>query len=82
MNMLDAYMLAKHHMRMKLDDFLTQQSLTEAEFADLVGCSQPHVNRLRHGKMLPKPGLLAKIHQATGGKVTATDWYPDLQRVG
>lgn len=68
---------------MKLDDFLLTEDLTEAAFAERIGSSQPHVNRLRRGKCFPSREMVKKIHAATGEKVTVDDWYADdLQKAG
>lgn len=67
---------------MKLDEYITSNKLTDVEFAGISGLSQPHVSRLRRGKSFPSRDTVTKIHEVTGGEVTATDWYPDLQKAG
>ena len=48
---------------------------TDEAFATAIGCSQSQVNRLRHGKAFPSREMVEKIHVATNGDVTASDWY-------
>lgn len=62
-------------MRMKLDEFLNKSPLTEEAFGKLIGCSQSQVNRLRKGGN-PSPERIARIREATGGKVDFKDFYP------
>lgn len=63
-------------MRMKLNDFLNNSPLTEEAFGALIGCSQSQVNRLRKGGSAPSPERIARIREATGGKVDFKDFYP------
>ena len=59
---------------------LRRSGLTQAQIADLVGCSQPTIHRLLHGKT-QNPGfqvgqrLLALIYDAT---VSQADLRPDI----
>lgn len=63
-------------MRMKLDDFLSKSPLTDEAFGQLIGCSQSQVSRLRRGESAPSPERIARIRDATGGKVDFKDFYP------
>lgn len=67
-------------MRMKLDDFLSKSPLTEEAFGKLIGCSQSQVNRLRKGGN-PSPERIARIREATGGKVDFKDFYPVAPKI-
>lgn len=67
---------------MKLDDFLTQNDLTETTFATRIGSCQSHVNRLRHGKSFPSPDMIRKIESASDGSVAVADWYADVKLAG
>lgn len=58
---------------MELKTYL--KDTTDEAFATKLGCSQSQVNRLRHGKAHPSKEMVEKIHIATGGAVTAADWY-------
>lgn len=60
---------------MKLEAYLTSKEMTDEAFASAIGCSQSQVNRLRNRKAFPKPDMVSKIHVATSGAVSATDWY-------
>lgn len=59
---------------MTLDEYLTAEKLTETVFAAKVGISQPHVGRLRKGRVWPQKDLLARIMIVTEGKVTPNDF--------
>lgn len=64
---------------MTLNEYLVErraEGLTEERFAVLVGLSQPQVNRLRRGTAKPSWEALRRIHDATGGLVTAADFLP------
>lgn len=66
-------------MSMKLDEWLSKSPLTEEAFGALIGCSQSQVNRLRKGGN-PSPERIARIREATGGKVDFKDFYPVTQK--
>jgi transcriptional regulator with XRE-family HTH domain len=62
---------------MTLDQYLSAKKaggLREEDFAALVGCTQSHVNRLRHGVVEPSIALVHRIRRATDGAVTAEDF--------
>ena len=63
-----------HYAAMKLDQYLSELGLTEAEFARLTGLYQSTVHRLKRGQ-IPGPATMARVTEATGGKVTANDFY-------
>lgn len=50
------------------------RSLTQADFAALVGCSQPVIARLEGGERNPSLGLAQKIERTTKGAVPALAW--------
>lgn len=62
---------------MTLDDYLRAQKprgMREADFAEKIGVTQPHVNKLRRGAIAPSWPLILRIKTATGNKVKPTDW--------
>ena len=65
---------------MTLDDYLDATKETETAFGARVGISQPQVNRLRKNKSWPSRTLLARIFEATDGKVTPSDFVPGTAR--
>lgn len=60
---------------MKLSAYLSQSGSTQADFAKAVGASQFAVGKWTRGERIPRPGALARIMAATGGKVTANDFF-------
>jgi transcriptional regulator with XRE-family HTH domain len=59
---------------MKLDDYIRQNDVTEAEIARRAGCSQSTVNKVRNGVGNPTISLLNRISEATGGAFTPSDF--------
>ena len=59
---------------MKLGDWLKQQGITQAEFAERIRSDQGHVSDLVRGKVRPRLESIARIQTATAGAVTADDW--------
>ena len=72
--MLDAHMRLAHIKGMRLDKYLTEAGLSEADFGRQIGLSQSAINRLRRGESWPPADTAEKIRAATGGKVTADDF--------
>lgn len=64
---------------MKLETFISDNGMTDAEFGVLVGLSQSQVNRLKRGKSRPSWDALIAIEKATGGKVKAADFMAGEQ---
>ncbi len=65
-----------HMMRaMKLDDYIREAGLTNAEFGERVGANHSTISRLRKGGQLPGAELMKAIFEETGGAVTANDFY-------
>ena len=58
---------------MKLQDYITNHGMTDAEFATRIGSSQPHVNRIRRGIIAPSMKIAMRIKEATKGQVTPND---------
>lgn len=63
------------HIRgMTLNHYLETATMTEADFAKLIGSTQSTVNRLRKGQ-IPSRDLMVSIVKATDGQVTANDFF-------
>lgn len=60
---------------MTLDEYLINAGVTEAAFAETVGCSQPAINRYRRGHRIPLEDEMRRIIAATEGRVTPNDFY-------
>jgi len=60
---------------MTLDEWLTDQRITDAAFARQSGIGlRQIVNRYRRGISFPRPENLLRIQKATNGAVTAEDF--------
>lgn len=60
---------------MKLAKYLSDNKLTETAFAEILGVSQVTINRYIRGDRFPVREIILKIEDATGGQVSAADWY-------
>jgi transcriptional regulator with XRE-family HTH domain len=61
---------------MTLDEYLRSNNITEQAFADLAGCSQGTINKIRNGNANPTMALLEAIRRASNGAVTPNDYLP------
>ena len=57
---------------MKLADYLKAHKITQVSFAERVGTSGPHINRITKG-MTPSIILMRRIEKATSGEVKIED---------
>lgn len=62
---------------MKLSAYLAAEGLTDADFAERIGVNRSTVSRLRRTGQRPAFDTLNAIAAATGGKVTADDFWLD-----
>lgn len=60
---------------MKLSQYIDAKKLTAAAFGREIGRSRSFVLRLIKGERLPSMTLAEEITRATGGEVSATDFY-------
>jgi len=60
---------------MTLTDYLAEQKMSHAAFAERIGVSQAAVTRYARGARFPHRAILAKIRDATGGAVTVSDFF-------
>lgn len=60
---------------MDLATWLTQNEMTDAAFADRVGCNQKTINRARRGLTMPEVALIERIEEVTAGEVTVADLF-------
>ncbi len=72
--MLDVHMRGMHIQGMTLDQYLTDNGITEATFAKAIDVDQSTVNRLRKGQV-PNKALMAAIFDETAGAVRADDFF-------
>lgn len=61
---------------MKLAEYLEAHELSYAEFARMIGAEgKDTVRRYADGARKPNEKYMARIAEATGGKVTANDFF-------
>tara|TARA_R100001460_G_scaffold48630_1_gene86710 strand:- start:493 stop:756 length:264 start_codon:yes stop_codon:yes gene_type:complete len=61
---------------------LIHHNISQSEFADKIGVSQPTLSRYVNGDTLPSVVIGARIEAATSGEVACGDWenlYKDIQ---
>lgn len=64
---------------MRLATYLTQNGISDADFAKRIGVERQSVYRYKTGERYPDRVTLVAIHRATDGAVTANDFaYPGL----
>jgi DNA-binding transcriptional regulator YdaS (Cro superfamily) len=49
--------------------------LTVAAFAATIGASEAAVGKWARGERIPRRAMMVRIQEATGGQVTAADFY-------
>lgn len=64
----------------KLGAWLARNRWPQTRLARLLGVGQQQVSRWVTGQSIPRPRYVVQIHRITGGKVTATDWFGDLEK--
>ena len=66
---------------MTLDQYMSEQGLSDAEVAALVECDRSRINRLRRGKELPSLRLAVRIQNMTKGTVMPADFVARYEQV-
>jgi len=64
---------------MKLADYISETQTTASRFAGEIGVPVSTITRLLRGERSPGIALVARITAATGGAVTAEDFFPAPQ---
>lgn len=59
-----------------LKKYLKQTSLTQRDFAEVIGVSNGHLSQLISGQKSPSLELAVKIERETSGFVPANSWVP------
>lgn len=57
-----------------LGRYLSEHGITQAQFAEQIGCTQPAVARYVGGRV-PEAPILKRIVEATGGEVQPNDFF-------
>lgn len=60
---------------MKLHDWMVGVAKTPEELARAIGVTGEAVRRYRSGARMPRPEITRRIHEVTGGAVTAQDLH-------
>ena len=60
---------------MKLKEYLAQFAVKQKDFAEQIGDKPENINRYCLGRRMPKPPVMRKIFEATGGLVDANSFY-------
>jgi transcriptional regulator with XRE-family HTH domain len=60
---------------MKLQDYRQQNGISPTQLAELLAVSPMAVSRYERGQRIPEPPVMQRIAEATGGAVTANDFY-------
>lgn len=58
---------------MQLLDYLVQNGITQAQFAERLGTTAATICRIADGAVVPRRELMLKIYDQTGGQVTPND---------
>jgi transcriptional regulator with XRE-family HTH domain len=61
---------------MDLRSYLDARDMSIAVFADLLSVSVQTVHRYVNGDRLPRPDVMVRIAEVTGGAVKPNDFYP------
>lgn len=61
---------------MQLGEWLQSRNMSHDAFADLIGTDRSSVTKYVAGQRTPRPEVLVRIIDATGGEVTANDFLP------
>ena len=64
---------------MTLAEWMSQQGLTEAQAALRFGVTQAAVNKYRRRLRIPRPAVMRRIAEVTGGAVTPNDFHQAAQ---
>lgn len=63
---------------MTLNEYLEAESLTQQQFADLLGVTQGLVSQWARGALRVSADMAKQIEEATSGGLTRSDLRPDL----
>ncbi|SPL64437.1 MULTISPECIES: helix-turn-helix transcriptional regulator [Brucella/Ochrobactrum group] len=63
---------------MKLHRYLQLTGIDDEAFASSIDMSVSGLRKLKSGERIPRPHTMRRIYEATGGEVTANDFYEDL----
>lgn len=67
---------------MRLAEYLEEKKISDSAFAAQIGTSTQSVHRYKSGQRFPRPKILSKIFEISGGQITANDFavLPKLKR--
>ena len=59
----------------RLEQWIKDNKMTQQDFAERIGTTQGCVSRWCAGTAIPRPEVMAKIVELTGGDVQPNDFY-------
>ena len=60
---------------MQITDWLTKKDISDADFAARIGVSRQALWRYKSGERIPRPKILKRIQDETGGQVQPADFF-------
>lgn len=60
---------------MTLEHWCIKNGISDADLARMIGVQRMSAYRYRKGQRVPRPAIVARIVEATGGAVTVSDLY-------
>lgn len=62
---------------MRLRDYLAAHHLTARSFGETIQVSEFAIGKYVRGERIPRPAIMARISDATDGRVRANDFFAD-----
>jgi len=67
---------------MRLAEYMQQAGLKDAGLAEVLGVRVQSIARYRTGQRVPRPDVMRRIVEITGGAVRPDDFYLQREEVG
>ena len=64
-----------HIQGMNLKAFRDTSNLSPPDLAEMIGVTPRAIHQYESGHRIPRPAIMARIREVTGGAVTAADFY-------
>lgn len=66
---------------MQITDWLTKNDISDAAFAERIAVSRQALWRYKSGERIPRPNIMKRIQQETGGQVQPADFFGSASEV-